>query len=526
MNLVIRVAVLHDQGNNIPLLALSMATLFLLFSLNKHNVFRWFCFVLGLSFPFYCYQSYTVYNQFFEFLIVILGGFAWFRHYSYDVDSGTINKGVVVFLWSCVLLACSSLLLFPVSQIVRLLSLWGPFDFGSAVLSATPENALYAVAAANRLVLFSVVILLLSVQGDAKKYYEKIFQGVITGALLTTVAGVLNQWGILDLGIFRPQFHAPSGVPRLHSVAGNPGWFAQYLIGSLPFIFLLIPKNKGLFLKLAIVTVVFLFCGAALLLTASRTSWLLFPVVAVAGYLYLFFFGSGTNPNRFKGKKSLRTGLFMAAFLWAVGLCVIGAFFVIIQSGPVKGPAGSVTRTQYILHRLENIVTPGERIKVWRESLVLGSESPVFGMGYEGYKWHQRVMSSIPGSRFARSRQTINNWDTPHSFFLQLFISNGIVGVIVWFLLIFYVLYLIFRDAWFHKSTLSMMCFVSILQYLLYGLTQSLQYIPLIWFVFFLQIGYAMTLADRHVYPVAPRLRTVAAALSILLTVIGTGLYA
>ena len=71
-----------------------------------------------------------------------------------------------------------------------------------------------------------------------------------------------------------------------------------------------------------------------------------------------------------------------------------------------------------------------------------------------------------------------------------------------------------------------MMCFVSILLYLLYGLTQSLQYIPLIWFVFFLQIGYAMTLADRHVYPVAPRLRTVAAALSILLTVIGTGLYA
>ncbi len=519
-NFITRLAVLHNYGVGTPAVLLSASLLFLLIW-RKPDLLEHFCLVFGVSFPLYCYQSYTVNSQIFEFLIVVLGIVCWFR--LFNVTGAKVNRDVAGFLFCYVILALVSLALFPVFSFARLFSLWGVFDFSSAVFSATPENPLYSLAAVNRLVLFFVVILLVSSQHDAQVLYRKLYLGAVLGGLIATILGILNQYSVIDLAWYRPQFIDPSGVPRLHSVMGNPGWFAQYLLGCIPFVFFLLPGRGLSAVRFVIVTAFFLLCGLALLLTGSRTSWLIFPVVAFLCYLYMLLFSTaGSLSWRAIYRGTVRI---VVTFVF-VGLIVTSVVLSAVKLNLVDNSATELSRVQFIIKRLHNIVTPGERAKVWRESLALGEESPVFGMGYEGYKWHQQVMNSIPESRFAKNRRTLNNWDTPHNFFIQLFISNGIVGVVIWCFLIGYTVMLIGRDLYRNKQPLDMLFLISLSAFLLYGLTQSLQYIPLIWFLLLLIFGYAMILDEKLLPHGLQQFRPYIFVICALLVLTGGGVYA
>ncbi len=495
-NLVLRLPLLHNSGLDVPAILLGGGMLFLFFQ-YRPGLLQHLCLLLGLSFPLYCYQSYTTNSQVFEFLAVLFGLLLSLQALRKG-GKRKVDTDIVFLLTCCLLLAFSSLLLLPLTSIFRLLSLWGAFDFSSAVLAATPDVPLYPLAAANRLLLFFFVILFLSHQEDAPVLYRKLFQGAAAAGLLAALLGVLNQTTSLDLGWLRPQFLDPSGVPRLHSVTGNPGWFALYLLGTLPFVLLLLPRRQSRFLRYLMLAGVFLVSGLALLLTASRTSWLLFPVIAV---LLLLGLRRLCRQEAVPAKGAFRRSA-AAAISSVLLLCLLAAGLMYGVGGRenLGSGGGETARMQYIMRRLRHIVTPGERLRVWRESLVLAGESPGFGLGYEGYKWHQKVMTSIPESRFARNRKTANNWDTPHNFYLQLVISNGLAGLVLWGLMLCFV----FRNLWlgcrYEGSSPAMSSLLSLVALLLYGLTQSIQYIPLIWYLFFLSIGYAMTVEQGNVY--------------------------
>ena len=490
-NLVVRFPALHNNGLDLPAIVLFVALLLLFFQ-YKPSLFPSLFFLLGLTFPLYCYQPYTLNSQVFESLIVVLGLMLCF--FSPGQETRRRLDSTILFLFaSCLLLALLSLLLLPLASLSRLFSLWGLIDFSSAALSATPDAPLYPLAAANRLLLFFVVVLLISARKDAPDLYKKLFRGAAVGGVLAAFMGVLNQYGLIDLSWLRPQFLDPSGVPRLHSVTGNPGWFAQYMLGTFPFVLLLLPRKRCFLFCYIILAGVTLLCGLSLLLTASRTSWLLFPIVILFCFLFLLRLDREAKPAaRGTACRPLARGvLIIALFFLFAGTLGHGFWH---RNGAV-GEGRGLSRKQYILQRLRHIATPGERSRVWRESLVLASESPLFGLGYGGYKWHQKVMMSIPGSRFAVNRKTVNNWDTPHNFFLQLVIGNGLAGLVLWLLLLYSILRVFWLNYRMNSSLFAGLSFLSLLTLLLYGLTQSIQYIPLIWFFVFLFAGFAMTIA-------------------------------
>lgn len=517
-NLVVRLSVLHNNGLDVPAIVLAVALIVLFFRF-KPDLLQGFCLLLGLTFPLYCYQPYTLNTQIFESLILVFGLmlclFPLWR-----VHGRKLDRTILFLLSSCLLLAVLSMVLLPCSAIVRLFSLWSLIDFGSAVLASTPDSPLYPLAAANRLLLFFLVILLVSVREDAHTLYRNLFRGAAAGGLLASFLGILNQYDFADLSWLRPQFLDPSGVPRLHSVTGNPGWFAQYILGTFPFVLLLLPGKERTLARYFVLTVVSFLCGLALLLTASRTSWILFPLVTLFCVLYLIHSGRETVEMSRRTHASPVRGVMGVAL---VSLLVLSLISGVTNWKETGEGTGGPSRKQYILKRLRHIATPGERMRVWSESLVLAGESPVFGLGYEGYKWHQKVMMSIPASRFARNRKTANNWDTPHNFFLQLVIGNGLAGLALWVLLLSAVLRLLWLDYRRNGSPLAVSSFLSMLFLLMYGLTQAIQYVPMIWFLLFLSTGFAMTLG-REPYGRC-RSRPLLYSALIILLCIGAGVY-
>ena len=500
VNGITRLSVLHENGFNISVVVLS-AVLLVFLTWKKPVLLRHICLLLGLSLPLYGFQSYTINNQVFELLIVLLGIIFWLRLFR-NTDR-QLNRDIVGLLSCYVLLALISLLLLPVSSFFRLFSLWGFLDFSSAILTAIPENPLYSLAAFNRLILFFLVVFLGSKQNDAREVYRKICIGAVLACVLIVIMGILNQYGLIELAKFRPQFFDPSGVSRLHSVMGNPGWFAEYIVVCSPFILLVFPARWHISLRLAGMTLFFLVCVVALVLTGSRTSWLIYPLIIFSCYMHVFFLRDQRCGN---GSRSLVFCNGTAIGFVLVCAFILGSATILIKLDSGNTKTGNMTRIQYVIDRLRHITTPGERIKVWQESLILGSESPVFGMGYGSYKWHQTVMGSLPRSQFAKNRKTVNNWDTPHNFYIQLYISNGIVGMFVCLFLVGLTGMLLFCDVFQKKQPFTWALLTSLAGFLSYGLTQDIQYISMIWFLLFLIIGYAMTL-DNSILPA--RLRNI-----------------
>jgi len=399
------------------------------------------------------------------------------------------------------LLSFFSLQLLPISSFFDSISLWGLFDFANGAFSATPENPWYSLAAGNRLALFCLVVLLLSWNPDAEVLYKRFFVGCAFSVFAACLLGVLNQFEIISLACYRPKFLDASGVDRLHSVFGNPGWFAEYVLICTPFVLLLFGRKSGLRARLLMLTAGLVFIGMSLLLTGSRTSWLLFPLAMFFCYVVLLLLYSVRNGQAITWK-----GIWHSCMQVGLGgllLCLIGGavFWMVDRISSSHIDDGSLSRVEYTLQRIRNITVPEERGKVWPESLAMVSESPVYGLGYESYRWHHGVMSTVPDSRFARQRRTTVNWDTAHNFYIQLAVSNGVVGLIVWLGLAGYVALVLLQDGLANRNVQSFVLLGSLGLFHLYGLTQSMQYVASIWFFMFTIIGYAILLDLRLFSP-------------------------
>jgi len=81
-----------------------------------------------------------------------------------------------------------------------------------------------------------------------------------------------------------------------------------------------------------------------------------------------------------------------------------------------------------------------------------------------------------------------------------MFVSGGVVGVMLWVLIMGYGLMILMVDLVRNKRLLNVPVIISIISFHIYGIFQSMQYIPMIWMLIFLSLGYAMTI-DEKVLP-------------------------
>jgi O-antigen ligase len=497
LNLAMRFNALHNHSSLFSVLLLVGAVIALTVRFRP-GFLKLLCLFLGLSLPLYGFQSYTLYNCIFEFSISYLGCLLLFER---NLDQRSLeNAGrVVSLLGGFIVLALLSLLLLPISSIMGTLSLWGVFDFSNAVFWATPENPLYSIAAGNRLVLFGIVVFLLAKNPAAVVLYRRLFTGCALSVVAVCLLGLLHHFEIISLAWYRPNFLTGSEVGRLHSVFGNPGWFAEYVIVCTPFVLLLLGRITGLSTRLLVLSATLALVGASLLLTGSRMSWLAFACVVPFCYLTVLLFYHGKDDQRITWPEISRSCRKIGLGVLVAGLIGGSVFLVVAQSRSVNNNDKYISQTGYILHRIYNIADSKElRFKIWQEALALVSENPLYGMGYEGYRRHQEMMGTIPESRFARQRQTGGNWDDAHNLYVQLVVNNGGIGLLVWLTLVGYVALLLYRDGVTNRNQQSFILLGSLGAFHLYGFAQSMIYVASNWFLFFLIIGYAMLVDQKR----------------------------
>ena len=454
--------------------------------------------VFGTSFPLYGLHSYSLNNQFFEFFLVIIALTFFFLNFKSTTTNG-LNRKLIFLLLLYVGLSTFSLLLLPIHNVWQTIALWDIDGFSSFLLTAKPDSFFYSFAGINRLILFLLFVIQLARLENSTDLFIKFFVGILFGCVFAIIVGLFEYFDFVSLSRLRAEYDGHGN--RLQSFFGNPGWYAEYTTITLPFLLLgFYLKSKGFAWKLFLLVLVVL-GGITLIFTKSRGGWFTFLFILL-GFLVAFYFAQ-KHKRGFKLDKSIK--LKIAVFtLMLVSISIFLLAQLHGNSNLDRKNRNEIFNSNedvaYIKSRLKKLLKPWEekRLKIWYQAFQVGKEKPFFGMGYESYRWHISVQKSISESDFAQSRVYLKKiFDTPHSLYVQLFVSGGLTALLLWNVITLYALILLTYDLLINKKHSNIAVIFSIICFHIYGMFQSMQYIPMIWFIIFLNFGYAMTINEK-----------------------------
>ncbi len=475
--------------------------------------------LFGASFPLYGFHSYRVESQAFEYVVAALTIALLLR----NLSGGKTGASWPARFWLLyLLLALFSLLLLPVGVLEHRLMLDG-VGLLPKILTAFPSDPLYALAGVNRLALFVLFAVQLSLLPDGRDHYRALFRGIAWGAAACVLLGLLDFFAVISLARYNLSrlFFGP-GYRRLQSTFGNPTWFASFLTCALPLVLLelrtwgrVAPALLGAFLPL---------CAAALFLSAARASWLVF------GFLVVVIGVSSVrrqtralwSPAAGGGWASAVAGAF-ASFL------LLGA---LAAGGAVRDPEAAAGRLRGVTQEMLLRGVSSPRSVVLAQGFELVRESPVFGSGYETFNLHLRALLGIPASGVARvpnptaaadPRDTL--FDDAHSTYVQVLAGTGLLGLACWLALGAIGLLLVASEWLRDGSPLALAVLLSMLAFHVYGLFQGMQYIPVTFFLFHLQAGYAMTVDETRSAPWLPKVAKAVWAVLVVLVLVSPLLY-
>jgi len=466
---------------------------------------RAFLLFFGASFFLFGFRSYDIQSQMFDTAVAFVAFTVFFVNLRRKNGAGS-NRQLIALILSYIGLSLLSLLLLPVGHIAKDFWLFGFKTSLFQVANATPNTHLYPLAGVNRLVLFFIFALEASKGKEARELFKWIFTGIFSGAVFCAFVGLFDYYGIMSLAWYRFGTVTTPGV--FHSTFLNRGWFAEFILTVVPFVLIgFISKVKGVWWKILLLGSLVL-CEIALILAGARAGWVSYPLILFMCWLFFYFSKEGRLESFHFAWRDLVKIAVSVPITIAISFLLIFQVFMPLSDSlrnreDSKAPiVSSESTSQYIKAQTARIIDPSDRFLVWTQGVDVGRESPLFGMGYESFCWHANILAGI-----AESYYTVNKAnkleivaDDPHNIFLSLFVSGGFAGVGLWALIIGYGLMILVVDLVRNKRLLNVPVIISIISSHIYGVFQSTQYIPMIWFLVFLCLGYAMTL-DEKVLP-------------------------
>ncbi len=269
----------------------------------------------------------------------------------------------------------------------------------------------------------------------------------------------------------------------------------------------------------------------------SRAGWVAYPITLVFCWIFFHLIKRDQDvTNLVVTKKSVLKILTSIPVTILISLAIL--FMLVKWWGPfveettekaVKDSAvTSQTIQKSIVDRssIASITNMGKiRFNGWRQGVEVAREQTFFGMGYESFRWHKEILEKVEGSYLQRSGLSGLNLDTPHNIFVQLFVSGGVVGLFLWSFVVFYTLLVLVADCIRNKIYFNVCVALSIVSFHIFGIFQSMQYVPMIWFLIFLMFGYALTIDDGVVPLPIRRFVRFFSKISIVLVFIGGVVY-
>ncbi|MCG2712094.1 MAG: O-antigen ligase family protein [Candidatus Omnitrophica bacterium] len=269
---------------------------------------------------------------------------------------------------------------------------------------------------------------------------------VLIGAVILAgfVMGVGGMWDYFHL---KPV--------RLYTAFGKTISNARFMVLQIPLCFIILLYSKNKFLKSgAIISILFLI--PCLILNAARAAW-----VAVTSVLLIVSF--------FKNRKC-------AAYL-LICVIIIGLFL-----------------PQQLKHRAVTTVNPmtwGERLPLWKMSLDIFADFPVFGAGLGMQeRLFVRYWKQLPFPLHFQFHDVHNNY-------LQIMSESGIIGLIafVWIFIAFFKhVFTILKEISGHRQVILMGLTGSVIAALIFAMSASnitagVQEAAVFWFIFGMASG-------------------------------------
>jgi O-antigen ligase len=450
----------------------------------------------GSSFLLYGFHSYSTRNQAFELVLTALAVVLVLRLLREpQAPLQTAMAAVLPFAVLYALVATFSLLLLPARVLEHRAFLEGG-HLAQALLTAFPKDPLYPIASVNRLWLFLTFAVALSAQVEAGALYGRLVRGIAWAVIVAVVLGLLDFTGVLSLARYnQSQVFFGAGYRRLQSTFGNPGWFACFVACAVPFMLLEWSEPRR-WLRL-LLAASFPLTAASLFLSGARASW-------IAGLGMLAALAALRFTARRLGRPLPAPSPLDKAVLGA-SLAVF-ALLGVFAAGLASAPADSQTPPDRLEGLSREIRTRGLGLTSPRRvaaeyAIELARERPLLGLGYESFNMHLRAQLARSGSPVTRVVNTAvlqdpteTVFDDSHNTYLQVLVGTGILGLLLWLALAAASLAVVLRAFARAPSPLAVAVGLGLLTFNLYGLFQGMAYLPVIFFLFWVELGLAMTL--------------------------------
>jgi O-antigen ligase len=375
--------------------------------IKQHRLIKYILFIYGASFPFYINHSWDVHNSIFEFITAVLAVVLLLTTIKKSVFRNSLNPVIGLFFFLFAAICFLSLQLLPEQNFSQLRQ-WSFISSAISIFTALPYDSLYSMAAVWRVLLFIAFVSALSLRKDYEECYRFLFIGTLCGGLWASLVGLLEYFNLISLLWFRQQVDL-----RLQSVTGNPGWFAEYLTMTIPYILFGFFSKRGWKIKALLFGVMMLF-EMAIILTGARSGWLTYPVTLF--FCWLFFYLSKDSAEHKKPQKKIRMASKVAISIpLTIAVSLFLVLFVfdslkknteiyqdkVIHDSNLNTDFKLNTGRQNILkERYDTLFVPVSRIAIAKEALALWQERPMFGLGWESYRFHTGLMEQIPESLF------------------------------------------------------------------------------------------------------------------------------
>ncbi|MBA4367474.1 MAG: hypothetical protein C0403_07530 [Desulfobacterium sp.] len=498
-NIVVRVTALYGISAFIDLMVIILPLCCIVVSVLPALMGR-LMFVFGLSFFLFGFRPYDVQSQVFELIVTLMVSTLLVINMT-TRSSAKINSHLFVLMLSYLCLSVSSILLFPISEIADNIYYFGISDFFSNAFNAVPYSGIYIVAGLNRLLLFFVFSFQLSISSDNKQLFNSLLLGIFLGAIFASVIGILDLFQLIDLNFYRPKFYYEKNSMVLHSMFLNRGWFSEFIVIVIPYCLIVFISKSG-----SIMWYIFLFssliiCEIALLLSGARAGWVSYPLVLLICWSFIHINKNGNfDFKRIKIRDYIKVLVSMPITILISLLLLYKIVVPLTEIATKNNNSSKVETTMQIQANIKSqasrLFNPEARSEVWRHGMAVGLEKPILGMGYDAFSWHGNILTNIKDSyyhRFTSGRVQ----DTPHNIFLQIFDSGGIVGLIIWVCMMGYALMILMADFIKNKTIVNAAIIVSLLSVHFIGIFDSIQYIPMIWFLTFINYGYVLTIDEN-----------------------------
>jgi len=335
------------------------------------------------------------------------------------------------------------------------------------------------------------------------------------GVAVATVAGLVEFYGLTSLVWLRGPGAANflQDVPmRLQSVTGNPGWYAEYVVLTLPFAASLLLPGRAWRWRAGVLAFHLVLVQAAMFLSFQRGGWIASWVVLACLWVALAW-----QPSRAAGG---RVRALVARFVPAampVALCLLvlaGLLYGSMRLG--LHPAGTAAVGMYT-DRVEGIARSSDRVPYMRAGFGIGILHPILGAGSESFALRYIEYYLTSNGPYAVDPVHVVTPTSAHNVYVQTFAGKGAVGLVLLLAVCGTGLWLIARrsaaSASAGRETVVglVMAGIALVGFLVYGVVQEVFYVHVLQLLVFFLLGSIAAITDGTLqWPPALQRRLVA----------------